>query len=132
MPHFCFKTTRAIKQQRRLPLLAALSLLVSACSSYTSPPNGVVEKLYDFDHKVHYEQIKYNDDHYYLQIKSDSYQHFLQQSVFLLRHSQRLCQGQLPQLVLIEGIQGFDRLPTYPRPYEPDLQVEVRCVKNPQ
>ncbi|RZM84496.1 hypothetical protein [Pseudoalteromonas rubra] len=131
MPQLRFMTTQVIKQVRRTLPLVALSLLASACSSYTPPPNGVVEKLYDFDHKVHYEQIKYNDDHYYLQIRSDTYQHFLQQSVFLLRHSQRLCQGSLPQLVVIAGVQNFDRLPTYPRPYAPDLQVEVRCVKKP-
>ncbi|BBN80230.1 hypothetical protein PA25_02150 [Pseudoalteromonas sp. A25] len=86
------------------------------------------EKLYDFDHKVHYEQTKYNNGHYLLQVKSDSYEHFLQQSVFLLRHSAKLCQGRNPQLTILKGIQHFDRLPSTPRPYQSDLHVEVKCV----
>ncbi|MDK1290498.1 hypothetical protein [Pseudoalteromonas umbrosa] len=107
--------------------ITSLSLL-SACT-FTPNKIGVTEKYYDFDHKVHYEQIKYNDDHYYLQIKADSYRHFLQQSVFLLRHSQSLCRGVKPQILLHGGVQKFDRLPTHPRPYQPDLRVEVKCVK---
>ncbi|MCF6441556.1 hypothetical protein L1077_19140 [Pseudoalteromonas luteoviolacea] len=110
-------------------MLTIISLsLLSACN-FTPNKIGATEKYYDFDHKVHYEQIKYNDDHYYLQIKSDSYAHFLQQSVFLLRHSQSLCRGTKPQILLHGGVQKFDRLPTYPRPYQPDLRVEVKCIK---
>ncbi|WP_105166953.1 hypothetical protein [Pseudoalteromonas sp. T1lg23B] len=103
-------------------------LLLSACQ-HTKTEQGKPEKHYDFDHQVHYEQTQYNNAHYLLQIKSDSYQHFLQQSVFLLRHSKRLCQGSTAQLTLQQGVQGFEKLPTSPRPYQPDLVVEVRCVK---
>ncbi|KZN51074.1 hypothetical protein [Pseudoalteromonas luteoviolacea] len=119
--------TLANKLAVKILTIISLSLL-SACN-FTPNKLGVTEKYYDFDHKVHYEQIKYNDDHYYLQIKSDSYEHFLQQSVFLLRHSQKLCGGVKPQILLHGGVQKFDRLPTYPRPYQPDLRVEVKCVK---
>ncbi|KZN53508.1 hypothetical protein N474_20840 [Pseudoalteromonas luteoviolacea CPMOR-2] len=108
-------------------LIFLSTTLLSACQ-FTSGKIGVTEKYYDFDHKVHYEQIKYSDDHYYLKIKADSYNHFLQQSVFLLRHSQSLCQGQKTQLLLQGGVQKFDRLPTTPRAYEPDLQAEVTCI----
>ncbi|OCQ19067.1 hypothetical protein A7985_21705 [Pseudoalteromonas luteoviolacea] len=108
-------------------LIFISAVLLSACH-FTPGKIGVSEKYYDFDHKVHYEQTKYSDDHYYLKIKSDSYNHFLQQSVFLLRHSQSLCQGRKPQLLLHGGVQKFDRLPTTPRAYEPDLSVEVTCV----
>ncbi|MCF2859275.1 hypothetical protein L1286_17460 [Pseudoalteromonas sp. SMS1] len=109
-------------------LICIPALLLSACQ-FTPGKIGVTEKYYDFDHKVHYEQIKYSDDHYYLKIKADSYNHFLQQSVFLLRHSQLLCQGRQTQLLLQGGVQKFDRLPTTPRPYEPDLQAEITCIE---
>ncbi|MCF6437373.1 hypothetical protein [Pseudoalteromonas sp. MMG022] len=110
-------------------ILVILSiLLLSACQNIKAVP-GKPEKHYDFDHQVHYEQTKYNNAHYLLQIKSDSYRHFLQQSVFLLRHSQRLCQGSTPQITLQQGVQGFEKLPTSPRPYQPDLVAQVRCIK---
>ncbi|MEJ6476122.1 hypothetical protein [Pseudoalteromonas piscicida] len=111
----------------KLSSLIASAALLSACQ-YTPVPKGEPEKHYDFDHKVHYEQITYNDDLYRLEIKPDSYAHFRQQSVFLLRHAKRLCQGSHPQLTLLSGVQEFDKLPLEPRPYQNDLTVEVKCV----
>ncbi|WP_440054715.1 hypothetical protein ACSLBF_00600 [Pseudoalteromonas sp. T1lg65] len=102
------------------------ALLCSACQTTTA--NGISEKLYDFDHQVHYEQVTYTGHHYLLKVKSDSYQHFTRQSVFLLRHSKRLCQGLIPQMTISSGIQEFDKLPLTPRPYQNDLIAEVRCV----
>ncbi|AOT09940.1 hypothetical protein [Pseudoalteromonas luteoviolacea] len=122
-----FRTTLRNKIAVKVLILTSLSLL-SACS-FTPNKIGVPEKYYDFDHQIHYEQIKYNDDHYYLQIKADSYEHFSQQSIFLLRHSQSLCRGDQPQILLHGGVQKFDRLPLYPRPYQPDLRAEVKCIK---
>ncbi|RXF06620.1 hypothetical protein [Pseudoalteromonas sp. PS5] len=101
--------------------------LLSACQ-YTQVPKGEAEKHYDFDHKVHYEQITYSDTYFKLAIKPDSYAHFRQQSVFLLRHAKRLCQGAHPQVTLLSGVQDFDRLPLEPRPYQNDLTVEIKCV----
>ncbi|NOU51891.1 hypothetical protein HG263_15245 [Pseudoalteromonas sp. JBTF-M23] len=102
-----------------LPLVAA---------NFASAEDVKSEKLYDFDHKVHYEQTKYNNEHYLLKIKSDSYEHFLQQSVFLLRHSARLCQARTPQLTILKGVQRYEKLPTTPRPYQSDLQVDLKCI----
>ncbi|MBD1582329.1 hypothetical protein [Pseudoalteromonas sp. S16_S37] len=102
-----------------LPLVAA---------TFVSAEDIKSEKRYDFDHKVHYEQTKYNNGHYLLKIKSDSYAHFLQQSVFLLRHSAQLCKAKTPQLTILKGIQRFEKLPTTPRPYQSDLQVELKCI----
>lgn len=107
--------------------LSAVALLLSGCQ-HAPTPLGKPEKNYDWDHKVHYEQTKFSDTHYFLKIRSDDYAHFTNQSVFLLRHAEKLCQGMNPQLTLQTGIQDFDRLPTSPRAYQPDLQAEVRCV----
>ncbi|CAM4289661.1 hypothetical protein [Pseudoalteromonas byunsanensis] len=109
-------------------LIVSSILLLSACQ-HTKTEQGKPEKHYDFDHKVHYEQTQYNNAHYLLQIKSDNYRHFLQQSVFLLRHSKRLCQGSTAQITLQQGVQSLEKLPTSPRPYQPDLIAEVRCIK---
>jgi hypothetical protein len=121
---------RCKQQVRCKPYLVTLiaSTLLMACQ-HTPVPMGMPEKLYDFDHQVHYEQTKYNDDHYLLKIKPDSYQFFLQQSVFLLRHAKRLCQGSTPQLTLLQGVQTFETLPTKPRPYQNDLTTEIKCVE---
>ena len=107
--------------------LASLMPLVAGCD-HTPPNMGEAQKLYDFDHKVHYTQIKYSDTNYTLWISADSYQAFNQQSVFLLRHSRQLCAELVPQITLKKGIQRFERLPTEPRPYQPDLHAEVTCV----
>lgn len=114
--------------KKRTLLLAASSFILTACT-YTPVPLGQTEKLYDFDHKVHYKQTKLKEDHFILSVRADSYKHFATQSIFLLRYSKRLCQGKTPQLKLLAGVQGFDRLPTHPRPYQPDLKAEVQCVK---
>lgn len=111
----------------KLSSLVVGATLLSACQ-YTPVPRGEPEKLYDLDHKVHYEQTTYNDDHFRLAIKPDSYAHFRQQSVFLLRHAKRLCQGSNPQLTLLGGVQSFDKMPLEPRPYQNDLTVDVKCV----
>lgn len=111
----------------RLVAISILSWTLAACH-HTPTPMGKPEKLYDFDHKVHYEQTKFNDNHYFLSVRSDDYAHFTKQSVFLLRHSEKLCQGMNAQLTLQKGVQDFERLPTHPRAYQPDLQAEVKCV----
>ena len=111
----------------KLLAFGALSGLLTACH-HTPTPLGKPEKIYDFDHKIHYEQTKFSDDHYFLKIRSDDYAHFTRQSVFLLRHSEKLCQGMNAQLTLQKGVQDFERLPTHPRAYQPDLQAEVKCV----
>lgn len=109
--------------------VALAALLLSACQQ-TPIASGEAERLYDFDHKVHFEQTQYSQDRYRLAIKPDSYAHFNRQSVFLLRHAKRLCSGRQPQLTLIKGVQEYERLPLTPRPYQHDLTVEVRCVKD--
>ena len=109
--------------------LLSISMLFFLCAcEHTPTPLGKPEKNFDFDHQVHYEQTKYGDTHYFLKIRSDDYAHFTKQSVFLLRHSEQLCQGMTPQLTLKKGVQNFEKLPTYPRAYQPDLQVEVQCI----
>jgi len=107
--------------------LSSVALFFSGCQ-HTPTPLGKSEKNYDWDHKVHYEQTKFTDEHYFLKIRSDDYAHFTRQSVFLLRHSEKLCQGMNAQLTLQKGVQDFERLPTHPRAYQPDLQAEVKCV----
>ena len=107
-------------------VLSVVTFLFSACQ-HAPTPLGKPEKNYDWDHEIYYEQTKFSDTHYFLKIRSDDYAHFTNQSVFLLRHAKKLCQGMNPKLSLQTGIQDFSRLPTTPRAYQPDLQVEVRC-----
>ena len=105
----------------------AVLLFQTACH-HTPDQLGEVQKLYDFDHKVHYRQIQYSEKRFAVRILADSYRAFTQQSVFLLRHSRQLCKELVPQLTLRKGIQRFERLPTEPRPYKPDLYAEIKCI----
>lgn len=88
------------------------------------------EVLHDFDHGVNYEQIKVSKNKYQLDIRSDSYQHFNQQSVFLLRHSAQLCKRQSFTLKVLSGVQKFDAIPTTLRGLQANLKVIVTCEQD--
>ncbi|GAB0111124.1 hypothetical protein [Pseudoalteromonas distincta] len=85
------------------------------------------EKSYDFDNKVHYYQTKIGEDNYKIEIQSDDYKHFANQSMFLLRHADRLCRGRTFMLKVLEGVQEYERFPTKPRAYQPPLNVLLQC-----
>jgi len=85
------------------------------------------EKSYDFDNKVHYYQTKIGEDNYKIEIQSDDYKHFANQSMFLLRHADRLCRGSTFMLKVLEGVQEYERFPTKPRAYQPPLNVLLQC-----
>lgn len=106
-------------------LVASLVLLGGCISAQAA--KGETEKLYDFDEKVHYYQTKIDDNNYHLEIQSDDYKHFRNQSVFLLRHADRLCRGNVFMLKVTEGVQEYERFPTKPRAYQPPLNVLLQC-----
>ncbi|MFC0118971.1 hypothetical protein ACFFK7_13730 [Pseudoalteromonas xiamenensis] len=110
-------------------LFALTTILILAGCSSTPVPLGQAERLYDFDHQVHYTQTRYSDESFLVSIDSDSYAHFQQQSTFLLRHAERLCQANDPVLTIKNGIQDFDRFPQKIRPFQPNLLVWIRCEK---
>lgn len=110
-------------------LLAFTAMLtLSGCNS-TPVPLGQAERLYDFDHQVHYIQTRYSDESFLINIDSDDYAHFQKQSTFLLRHAQTLCRDLDPVLTIKQGIQDVERLPQKIRPFQPNLVVWVRCEK---
>lgn len=86
--------------------------------------------LHDFDHGVNYEQVKLSENKYQLEIRSDSYHHFNQQSTFLLRHSARLCHRKSYKLKVLSGVQKFDSMPTTPRALQQNLKVIVSCEQS--
>lgn len=106
--------------------LICCSVLFSFTASL-SAQQSKTEKLYDFDEKVHYYQTKLADGRYHLEIQSDSYKHFRNQSVFLLRHADRLCREHPFMLKVTDGVQEYESIPSKPRPYQPPLTVLVQC-----
>ncbi|MBB1385249.1 hypothetical protein H5119_06750 [Pseudoalteromonas sp. SG45-5] len=110
------------------PYLAIASALITLSSVGTAfAEKAKTEKLYDFDNKVHYYQTKIGEENYKIEIQSDDYEHFTNQSVFLLRHADRLCRGNTFMLKVLEGVQEYERFPTKPRAYQPDLNVLLQC-----
>lgn len=95
--------------------------------SYTSAPIGEQEKFYDFDNKVHYYQTRLSKKRYRLEVVEDGYQQFANQSAFLLRHSAQLCNDSTFSLRITQGVQDYERFPTHPRGYEPNLVAELIC-----
>ncbi|MCQ8879889.1 hypothetical protein NQT69_17975 [Pseudoalteromonas shioyasakiensis] len=117
------KIARRLKTSSILTLFASCTIAQAAQSE--------TEKLYDFDEKVHYYQTQIDDNNYHLEIQSDDYKHFKNQSVFLLRHAQRLCRGKDFMLKVTDGVQEYDRFPTKPRKYQPPLTVLLQCETVP-
>ncbi|WP_442961397.1 hypothetical protein [Pseudoalteromonas sp.] len=117
------------KMLNSLTIITILALLVGC--NVALAEKGETEKLYDFDEKVHYYQTKIDDNNYHLEIQSDDYQHFKNQSVFLLRHADRLCRGNPFMLKVTDGVQEYDRFPTKPRKYQPPLTVLLQCETEP-
>ncbi|CAM3073019.1 hypothetical protein [Pseudoalteromonas distincta] len=110
------------------PRLVVGSVLVALSSVGTVFAETVEkEKSYDFDNKVHYYQTKIGEDNYKIEIQSDDYKHFANQSMFLLRHADRLCRGRTFMLKVLEGVQEYERFPTKPRAYQPPLNVLLQC-----
>ena len=107
-------------------LLFSAMILIAGCSA-VQDEKGETEKLYDFDEKVHYYQTKLADGRYHLEIQSDDYPHFKNQSVFLLRHASRLCKDKPFMLRVTDGVQEYERFPTKPRAYQPPLTVVLQC-----
>jgi len=103
------------------------SLVLLSCCINAQAARSETEKLYDFDEKVHYYQTKIDNDNYHLEIQSDDYKHFKNQSVFLLRHADRLCRGNTFMLKVTKGVQEYERFPSKPRPYQPPLNVLLQC-----
>ena len=100
--------------------------LLTGCLS-VSAEQSEMQRLYDFDEKVHYKQTQIDTNNYHLEIQSDDYPHFRNQSVFLLRHANRLCHDNPFMLKVTEGVQEYQRFPTKPRAYQPPLSVFVQC-----
>ncbi|WP_462156653.1 hypothetical protein [Pseudoalteromonas sp. GB56] len=111
---------------RNSNLLLIPCVFLAACS-YTAPPIGEQEKLYDFDERVNYYQTQLSATQYRVEVVEDGYQHFQKQSVFILRHAYELCKGKTFTMKVIKGVQEYDRFPTTPRKYEPNLLTEITC-----
>ena len=110
------------------PRLIISCVLVGLSNTGTALADTVEkEKSYDFDNKVHYYQTKIDNSNYKIEIQSDDYKHFANQSMFLLRHADRLCRGRTFMLKVLEGVQEYERFPTKPRAYQPPLNVLLQC-----
>jgi hypothetical protein len=110
------------------PRLIISCVLVGLSNTGTAMADTVEkEKSYDFDNKVHYYQTKIDNSNYKIEIQSDDYKHFANQSMFLLRHADRLCRGNTFMLKVLEGVQEYERFPTKPRAYQPPLNVLLQC-----
>lgn len=107
----------------QMVLLAATSMMSFGLLAQTVD----VEKLYDFDEKVHYQQTKLAPNHYRVEVRPDDYKHFKRQSAFLLRHAANLCRSSQYTLKVLGGVQKYERFPTEPRAYPGSLIAEVIC-----
>ncbi|MBE0364269.1 hypothetical protein PULV_a2562 [Pseudoalteromonas ulvae UL12] len=108
-----------------LSKILGLLLLVSCAGQ--AEQLAKAERLYDFDHKVHYSLTAYSEQEFLLEIDADTYTHFANQSVFLLRQASVLCKEQPFALKVISGVQEYRALPTEPRAYQAPLTVQLRC-----
>jgi hypothetical protein len=111
----------------KAPYIIPVLFFLSGCT-HLPERLGEPQKLYDFEHKVHYTKVKINNEHFTLQIKSTEYAFFEKHSGFLLRQSKRLCLDKYPQITIKQGIIKYQALPTKPEPYKPDLFAIIKCI----
>ncbi|WOC26105.1 hypothetical protein LY624_16300 [Pseudoalteromonas sp. N1230-9] len=116
-----------MNKPRSIFALSISALLLTAGFPAAYAEETKTEKLFDFDEEVHYYQTKLADGRYHLEIQSDDYKHFRNQSVFLLRHASRLCRDKPFMLRVTDGVQEYERFPTKPRAYQPPLTVVLQC-----
>lgn len=110
-----------------LMLSKVLGLLFLVSATSQAEQAAKTERLYDFDHKVHYSLITYSEREFLLEIDADTYRHFANQSVFLLRQASTLCKEQPFALKVMSGVQEYRAIPTEPRAYQAPLTVQLRC-----
>lgn len=108
-------------------ILKILSLLLLVSSVSQAEQLTKAERLYDFDHKVHYSLTTYSEREFLLEIDADTYVHFANQSVFLLRQASTLCHEQPFALKVMSGVQEYRAIPTEPRAYQAPLTAQLRC-----
>ncbi|WP_206485009.1 hypothetical protein [Thalassotalea sp. G2M2-11] len=88
-----------------------------------------VEKLYDFDHQLHYKQQRISDVEYHIEVLTDENRRFNRLATFLLRHAYHLCQSYQFNLQILDGIEQFDDRRISPNYIQPSLSANLVCPK---
>ena len=87
-------------------LRVVTTLLLSACSSQQSLPNGASQ--WDFDHQVQFKQTDLKGGKHHLQVIAKQNTEFSKLATFLMRQSLRICKSYGFKIEVLEGVERFD------------------------
>lgn len=106
-------------------LLVVTTLLLSACSSQQSLPNGASQ--WDFDHQVQFKQTDLKGGKHHLQVIAKQDTEFSKLATFLMRQSLRICKSYGFKIEVLEGVERFDDKLSFPNMIMPSLSANIEC-----
>lgn len=106
-------------------LIVVTTLLLSACSSQQSLPNGASQ--WDFDHQVQFKQTDLKEGKHHLQVIAKQDTEFSKLATFLMRQSLRICKSYGFKIEVLEGVERFDDKLSFPNMIMPSLSANIEC-----
>lgn len=106
-------------------LIVVTTLLLSACSSQQSLPNGASQ--WDFDHQVQFKQTDLKGGKHHLQVIAKQDTEFSKLATFLMRQSLRICKSYGFKIEVLEGVEHFDDKLSFPNMIMPSLSANIEC-----
>lgn len=106
-------------------LIVVTTLLLSACSSQQSLPNGASQ--WDFDHQVQFKQTDLKGGKHHLQVIAKQDTEFSKLATFLMRQSLRICKSYGFKIEVLEGVERFDDKLSFPNMIMPSLSANIVC-----
>ncbi|KXJ49823.1 MAG: hypothetical protein AXW17_02105 [Colwellia sp. Phe_37] len=106
-------------------LIVVTTLLLSACSSQQSLPNGASQ--WDFDHQVQFKQTDLKGGKHHLQVIAKQDTEFSKLATFLMRQSLRICKSYGFKIEVLEGVERFDDKLSFPNMIMPSLSANIEC-----
>jgi hypothetical protein len=99
--------------------------ILGACSQ-----KSALNRSYDFDHNVNFEQKKLDNGQFFINVISNDKTGFNRLATFLLRHSYTLCGSYDFKIEVLNGIEQVDERRVSPSYIQPNLSANIECPKN--
>jgi hypothetical protein len=109
----------------KMLLVVTTLLLLSACSSQQSLPNGASQ--WDFDHQVQFKQTDLGSGKYHLKVIAKNDTEFSKLATFLMRQSLQVCRSYGFKIEVLEGVERFDDKLSFPNMIMPSLSANIEC-----
>ena len=110
---------------KKLIIVVAALVLLSACSTLKETPNGASQ--WDFDHQIQFKQTDLENGKHHLQVIAKQNTEFSKLATFLMRRSLRICKSYGFKIEVLEGVERFDDKLSFPNMIMPSLSANIEC-----